>query len=87
MSGWRIGASAGQVHIHGQRRLGLSNQPSVLEAPPTARIFIDQAYRFTRRQHPGKVFGLQRLLDSTAPGPVTSGLTDDSATEDGRIRW
>lgn len=36
--------------------------------PPTARIFIDEAYRFTRRQYPGKVFGLQRLLDSTAPG-------------------
>jgi hypothetical protein len=36
--------------------------------PPTARIFIDEAYRFTRRQYPGKVFGLQRLLDSAASG-------------------
>lgn len=36
--------------------------------PPAARIFIEEAYRFTRRQYPGKGFGLGELVDSSAVG-------------------
>lgn len=32
---------------------------------PAAKIFIEEAYRFTRRQYPGKAFRLNRLVDSS----------------------
>jgi len=38
--------------------------------PPAARIFIDEAYRFTRRQYPGKALGLS---DLAAKLPLPSG--------------
>jgi len=33
--------------------------------PPAARIFIEEAHRFTRRQYPGRGFGLGELVDSS----------------------
>ncbi len=33
--------------------------------PPAGRIFIEEAYRFTRRQYPGRVLGLGELVDSS----------------------
>lgn len=33
--------------------------------PPAAKIFMDAAYKFTRRNYPGRVFGLRQLVDSS----------------------
>jgi LysR family cyn operon transcriptional activator len=56
------------VHL-GDRQLGVSmsaiwNPRRYL--PPAAGTFIEAAYRFTRRQYPGKAFHLGDLFDSSA---------------------